>query len=99
MQGLWEAAQSIAPAHVALVLTTDHGRGRGTEWTSHGEKIDGAENVWIAVMGPQVASLGERAAPPLVTLGQVAATIALLAGEDYTASVPQAAAPLPLADP
>jgi hypothetical protein len=97
VQRLWEAAQSIAPAQVALVLTTDHGRGSGAEWTSHGEKIDGAENIWIAVMGPQVAPLGERATPPLVTLGQVAATVALLAGEDYAASVPQSAAPLPLA--
>ncbi len=99
VQRLWEAAQSIAPARVALVLTTDHGRGSGTEWTSHGEKIDGAERVWIAVVGPQVASLGERSAPSLVTLGQVAATVALLAGEDYSASVPEAAAPLPLAGP
>ncbi len=96
VQRLWGAAQSIAPGRVALVLTTDHGRGSGAEWTSHGEKIEGAENVWIAVMGPQVASLGERAGPPFVTLGQVAATVALLAGEDYCTSVSQAAAPLPL---
>ncbi len=92
---LWECAQSIAPGRVSLVLTTDHGRGTGEKWINHGD-VEGAENIWIAVAGPDVAPLGERRATSPVTQGQVAATVARLAGEDYTASVPQAAAPLPL---
>ncbi len=80
---LWEAAQQISPGRVSLLFTTDHGRGDGPEWKDHGEKIDGAENVWIAMMGPQVASLGERSSVPLVTSSQVAATVAKLAGLTY----------------
>jgi hypothetical protein len=93
---LWEAAQSIAPGAVSLIMTTDHGRGAGPEWTSHGEKIQGAENIWIAVLGPRVAPLGERTGPPRVTQSQVAATAALLAGEDYAGAVSKAARPLPV---
>jgi hypothetical protein len=93
---LWESAQSIAPGKVSLVLTTDHGRGSGEKWKIHGEEAEGAEDIWIAVAGPDVPAIGERSATPPVTQGQVAATVARLAGEDYAASVPQAAAPLPL---
>ena len=93
---LWETAQRISPDRVSLVLTTDHGRGDGLEWKSHGEKIDGAENVWIALMGPDVAPLGERSSGPPVTSSQVAATIAALVGEDFAAAFPQAGKPLPL---
>jgi hypothetical protein len=83
VRALWETAQQISPGHVSLLFTTDHGRGDGPEWKDHGEKIEGAENVWIAMMGPQVASLGERSSVPLVTSSQVAATVAKLAGLTY----------------
>ncbi len=93
---LWECAQSIAPGRVSLVLTTDHGRGSGDKWTIHGEEAEGAEDIWIAVIGANVAPMGERGPTSPVTQGQVAATVARLAGEDYAASVPQAAAALPI---
>ena len=83
VRALWEAAQQISPGRVSLVVTTDHGRGDGPEWKDHGEKIEGAENVWIAMMGPQVAALGERTSVPLVTSSQVAATVAKLANLTY----------------
>ncbi len=89
VRALWEAAQQISPGRVSLVVTTDHGRGDGPEWKDHGEKIEGAENVWIAVMGPQVAALGERASIPLVTSSQVAATVAKLAGLTYPGQAAQ----------
>lgn len=88
VRALWEVAQQISPGRVSLVFTTDHGRGDGPEWKDHGEKVDGAENVWIAVMGPQVASLGERSSVPLVTSSQVAATVAELAGHRYPTGKP-----------
>ncbi len=92
---LWEAAQRISPGRVSLIFTTDHGRGEGPEWKSHGEKIDGAENVWIALMGPNVAPLGERSSCPPVTSSQVAATSAALVGEYYLAAFPNVGEPLP----
>lgn len=81
----------------ALLITTDHGRGSTREdWTDHGKKIAGAEFIWIAAMGPGVPALGEREKVE-VTQSQVAATIAALLGEDFTAARKEAAKPLPLA--
>jgi hypothetical protein len=91
---LWETAQQLSPGRVSLVVTTDHGRGDGPEWKDHGEKVEGAENVWIAVMGPQVSPLGERSSVPSVTSSQVAPTVAALAGENFAAAFPRSAQPI-----
>ncbi len=78
----------------ALVLTTDHGRGATRlDWTDHGQKVVGAEFIWIAVMGPDTPKLGVRA-DVSATQSQVAATIAHLLGEDFRAASPKAAPPL-----
>ncbi|WP_435015840.1 alkaline phosphatase family protein [Tundrisphaera sp. TA3] len=93
---LWEQIQAMPEyaGKTALLVTTDHGRG-GTpsDWTSHGEKVDGAEAVWMALIGPGVPSLGVREGVE-ATQSQVAATIAGLVGEDYRAASPKSAAPL-----
>jgi hypothetical protein len=96
VHALWETAQQISPGRVSLIFTTDHGRGDGPEWKSHGEKIEGAENIWIAAMGSRIAPLGEREFIAPVTLSQVAATVAALAGQDYAGAFPQVGKPLPL---
>ena len=96
---LWNTLQSKRAYHdkVTFIITTDHGRGSGLEqWKDHDKDIDGAENIWIAVMGPDTPPLGEMANVPRVTQSQIAATIAALLGQDYRASVPAAAAPLPV---
>lgn len=95
---LWQTVQSMPEYRdrTTLIVATDHGRGSGAEWKSHGEKIAGAENVWVAAIGPGVPPLGERANVEPLTLAQVAATVAAAVGEDYRAAVPQAAAAIPL---
>jgi hypothetical protein len=95
LQSYWETVQSISPGHVSLVASTDHGRGFGVEWRDHGEKIAGAEGIWIAVMGPRVAALGERTGVEPVTQSEVAASVAALAGEDYAGAVTKAGKSLP----
>lgn len=94
---LWETAQSL-PAYrgrTALVLATDHGRGSTTrDWTDHGEKVPGADRIWMAVMGPDVPALGVRTRVE-ATQSQLAATVAALLGEDFVAAEPRAAPPLP----
>lgn len=94
---LWQLAQTM-PAYsgrTSLVITTDHGRGDGPkEWKNHGERVAGAERIWIAVMGPDTPALGERADVDAVTQGQVAATVAALLGEDWCAAEPRAAKPI-----
>jgi hypothetical protein len=92
--------QSVPAYHdkVTFIVTTDHGRGSGLEqWKNHDKDIDGAENIWIGVIGPDTPPLGELANVPRVTQSQIAATIAVLLGQDYRAADPRAAPPLPVA--
>ena len=94
---LWELAQSDPQyrGKTSLVVTVDHGRGRGPrDWTDHGEKIEGADEIWMAVLGPDTPPLGVRKETP-ATQAMIAATVAALLGEDYQAAAPQAAPPLP----
>ena len=64
------------------------------DWTDHGKNVPGAELIWMAVLGPGTAALGERENVE-VTQSQVAATVAALVGEDFNAASPKAARPLP----
>jgi hexosaminidase len=96
IRSLWEAAQS-APSHrgkTTMIIVTDHGRGDEPKgWRNHGRDTTGSEYVWVAVLGPDTAALGERSNTPAFTLSQVAATLAAAVGEDYCAGVPDAAKP------
>ncbi len=94
---LWQRAQAdpLTRDKTTLIVTTDHGRGVGAKWTDHGENVDGAERIWMAVMGPDVPPLGVRRDRP-ATQSQVAATIAAALGLDWTRAEPRAARPLPV---
>jgi len=97
LRRLWHTAQAMPQYRGAtsLLVTTDHGRGlTADDWTSHGERIPAAERIWIAVLGPDTPALGVRDGVR-GTQSQVAATVALLLGEDYLAAAPSAAPPLP----
>ena len=75
---------------------TDHGRGgvpRG--WESHGANIIGAEDIWLAVLGPDTPALGEIKSSKL-TQSQIAATIAKALGKNYSQVQPRAAVPAPV---
>ena len=61
---------------------------------SHGKNIDGAENIWVAILGPDTPPLGERTNCAAITQNQIAATVAAFLGEDFRAAIPQAAAPI-----
>ncbi|HEY5263963.1 MAG TPA: hypothetical protein VIJ37_03160 [Steroidobacteraceae bacterium] len=94
---LWDTMQAIPQYHdsTTFIITTDHGRGSGlTEWKEHGVEEKGSENIWIAVMGPDTAALGERTHVAAVTQAQIAATVAAFVGKDYHAAVPKAALPI-----
>ena len=65
VQQLWDTMQAMPQYRgtTTFIITTDHGRGSGlTEWKEHGVEEKGSENIWIAVMGPDTAPLGERSA-------------------------------------
>jgi hypothetical protein len=94
---LWRTMQAMPEYRdsTTFIITTDHGRGSGSrEWRDHGEKIQGAEDIWLAVLGPDTPPLGERTNVGRVTQSQIAATIAALLGEDYLKAMPAAGAPL-----
>ena len=94
---LWNAMQAMPQYHdtTTFIITADHGRGSGpVEWKEHGVEEKGSENIWIAVIGPDTAPLGERAHIAPVTQAQIAATVAALVGKDYRSAVPVAASPI-----
>jgi hypothetical protein len=74
-------------------FTQREGGGSGlTEWKEHGVEEKGSENIWLAVMGPDTAPLGERAHVAPVAQAQIAATVAAFVGRDYPHDQPKAAA-------
>jgi hypothetical protein len=97
VEQLWNTMQAMPQYRgtTTFIITADHGRGSGlTEWKEHGVEEKGSENIWIAVMGPDTAPLGERTQVPPVAQAQIAATVAAFVGKDYHAAVPKAAAPI-----
>ena len=92
---LWNAMQAMPEyrGKTTFIITSDHGRGRGNDWTDHGRDVAGAEEWWVAILGPDTPALGEMR-DGVVTQGQVAATIAALLGYDWLSAAPSAAPPL-----
>src|SRR4051812_47834848 len=99
LERLWTALQND-PAYrdrTTLIVTADHGRGRtGDAWRRHGASVDGADEVWLALLSPDIAPRGEWTPPAPLFQNQIAATIAALLGLDYQEQNPDAGAPLPL---
>ena len=87
----WVQGQPDYRDRTHLLITTDHGRGRTPEdWRNHGAKIDGAQDVWIAIVSPTRSQRGEwRNHAPLHTK-QIAATLARWMGVDWKALRPGA---------
>jgi hypothetical protein len=93
---LWDRLQSMPQykGNTTLLVSTDHGRGDGPQWTDHGAKVAGSENVWFAALGPDIPAKGERSTTPPATQSQFAATAAASVGENYPAAVKRAASPI-----
>ena len=90
LKELWTWLQSQPEyRRTHILITTDHGRGRTTEdWRTHGAKIEGAQETWMAFISPAMSRRGEwRDHPPLHT-NQAAATIASWMGVDWTEGRP-----------
>ena len=97
IKSLWESLQALPEyrGKTSFILTTDHGRGSGpSEWKNHGATVAGAENIWVAALGPDVPALGERKDVPEIQQNQIAATLASWLGEDYKGAVEKAGGPV-----
>ncbi len=99
IKDLWDYAQSHPQYkdHTTLVITTDHGRGTLPKdtWRSHGTKINGADEIWIAILGPQLSTTGEMKIKEQLYQNQIAATVANILGFKYQPN-DQVGAPIPL---
>lgn len=97
LRRLWDLLQSMPEykGKTSVVIAPDHGRG-GTirDWTDHGAKVEGAEYIWTAALGPDIPALGVRKETE-ATLSQIAASLAKLVGEDFNTASPKSAQPLP----
>ncbi|HVK57288.1 MAG TPA: hypothetical protein VM735_00795 [Candidatus Kapabacteria bacterium] len=93
LERLWTTIQSERKYHgkSAMIVTTDHGRGRTPkDWTSHGKEVPGANESWLAVFGPGVKQVGEMKGGPQYSASNVAGTILELLGieaKDYDAGI------------
>jgi hypothetical protein len=97
LKELWQTLQALESHRdkTTLVITSDHGRGTGTaDWSKHGDKIRGADDIWIAVIGPDTAGRGEVAPSPTFYQGSVAATLLQFLELDYREFNPEASAPI-----
>jgi arylsulfatase A-like enzyme len=62
LQKLWTTIQSMPEYRdsTTLIVTSDHGRGSTlTDWSGHGSKVQGADKIWMAIMGPDTPAAGE----------------------------------------
>jgi bisphosphoglycerate-independent phosphoglycerate mutase (AlkP superfamily) len=92
LQELWPFVQTTPEYknRTALLITVDHGRGLGDEWTSHGQAIKGADEMWFAVLAPGLPAKGEVTSNMQLYLQQLAQTIANLLGVTYKTDHPVA---------
>jgi len=94
---LWQTLQSMEPyrGRTTLIVTTDHGRGRTpADWAEHDAGIQGSQDIWIAIIGPDTPATGEARNVAGVTQGTVAATMLQHLGLDWKAFNPDAAPPV-----
>jgi hypothetical protein len=79
----------------SVIVTTDHGRGSTlTDWTDHGKKVEGAEQVWMAIAGPDTPAAGEMSNVPEIYQRDIAPTILALLGIDPAGMKGMAGSPL-----
>jgi len=94
---LWSTLQSLDQYRdkTTLIITTDHGRGLTPKnWTDHDAGIEGSEDIWIVVIGPDTPHKGELSATASVHQSDIAATMLQLLGLDYRDFDPDAGPPI-----
>jgi hypothetical protein len=95
---LWQTLQSMDKyrGKTTLIITADHGRGRTpADWAEHDAGIQGSQDIWVAIIGPDTPATGEATNVPDVTQSQVAATMLQSLGLDYRKFNPNADPPIP----
>ena len=90
LEEIWDYVQSdeFYKDKTTLIITTDHGRGTVPleTWRGHGTDIDGAGQIWIAAIGPDIDSKANLQGQ--FYQSQVAATVMKLLGFDWEHGLP-----------
>jgi type I phosphodiesterase/nucleotide pyrophosphatase len=91
----WLQADEQYRGTTTVIVTTDHGRGRGPgDWRDHGKDVEGAQDIWLVLAGRSVERRGVWRDAPTIHQNQIAATIAALLDVDYAKFVPGAGPPI-----
>jgi hypothetical protein len=83
---LWNYIQSDPnyKNKTTLILTCDHGRGNNAEeWKNHNRKVNEADQIWMAAIGPDTPASGEIKGDQQLYQKQIAKTLAAFLGLDY----------------
>jgi hypothetical protein len=81
----WLESQPAYRGRTHILITTDHGRGRTpADWHTHGAKVEGAQDVWMAFISPAFKQRGEWRDHAPIHTNQAAATMANWLGVDWT---------------
>jgi hypothetical protein len=86
---LWYLVQTdpFYKDNTSFIISTDHGRGRNEKWTKHHTFISGSGQIWLALIGKNIAPLGEVEEEATIYQSQIAGTIAALLGESFNTSL------------
>jgi arylsulfatase A-like enzyme len=98
LEELWQTLESIEQYRdrTTLIITTDHGRGvTAADWIEHDAAVEGSEDIWVAIIGPDTPDRGELTDHPLVSQGDIAATVLQFFGQDYRDFNRAAGPPIP----
>jgi hypothetical protein len=89
---IWQQVQSdpFYKDKTTLLITTDHGRGDKikSEWTSHGSRTMGSNEIWMAAIGAGIQPKGVRTEHIQLFQKQISQTIAKLLGVSYQPTHP-----------
>jgi hypothetical protein len=80
-----------------LLVTVDHGRGIGEQWTGHNNTVNRSNETWFALLGKGIVPITLKKSDTIFYQAQLAQTIASLLGYKFTCEHPVAGA-LPIDD-
>jgi hypothetical protein len=87
IKSLWEWCQSDPQykGKTTFIICSDHGRGTAEkeDWRHHGIKVPNADQIWLAILGPDTPATGEMKNSPQLFQNQIAKTLATLLNLDY----------------
>ena len=87
IKSLWYWCQSDPQykGKTTFIITADHGRGmvEKEDWRHHGIKVPNADQIWLAIIGPDTSAGGEMKNTPQLWQNQIAKTMAAFLGLEY----------------